>query len=441
MLEALGFTLEQSPERIAESIDTLGFGFMFAPLHHPAMRHAAPVRRELGTRTIFNVLGPLTNPAGARAGVFGVYSPDVARTVADALAVLDSRRAFVVHGAYGIDELSPAGPNLVFEVVDGTCASGDRSRRARHRAVRSAELAGGSPRTENAARRARSSAARSGAKRDAVVPQRGRRDRRRRARARPRRGARGGARPSTAAPRRHVWRSSSRSRDNPRDGTLRRGAAPPGLTAIAEVKRRSPSAGDLRPDADPATIAAAYERAGAAAVSILVDERFGGTWDDLRAARARPRRCRCSRRASSRRRTTCARRASAAPTPYSLLLRDLDDADVRAALSGGDDLGLETLVEAHDAGGARARGRARTRPSSGSTRATSRRSRSTAPRSSARRDRAARSRRRRGERDRVACAGRGGRARRRRRDPRRLDAHACGRSRGEARRARSRGRS
>ncbi len=119
VLEALGFTLEQPADRIAESIDTLGFGFMFAPSHHPAMRHAAPVRRELGTRTIFNVLGPLTNPAGARAGVFGVYAPDVARTVAEALAVLDSRRAFVVHGAFGIDELSPAGPNLVFEVTDG----------------------------------------------------------------------------------------------------------------------------------------------------------------------------------------------------------------------------------------------------------------------------------------------------------------------------------
>ncbi len=119
VLEALGFTLEQSPERIAESIDTLGFGFMFAPSHHPAMRHAAPVRRELGTRTIFNVLGPLTNPAGARAGVFGVYAPDVARTVAEALSVLDAHRAYVVHGAGGIDELSPAGPNLVFEVVDG----------------------------------------------------------------------------------------------------------------------------------------------------------------------------------------------------------------------------------------------------------------------------------------------------------------------------------
>jgi len=120
VLEALGYTLEQPPERIAESIDRLGFGFMFAPAHHPAMRHAAPVRRELGTRTIFNVLGPLTNPAGARAGIFGVYSPGLVRTIADVLATLGAGRAFVVHGAYGIDELSPAGPNLVGEVVDGT---------------------------------------------------------------------------------------------------------------------------------------------------------------------------------------------------------------------------------------------------------------------------------------------------------------------------------
>src|SRR5437660_1866059 len=75
VLEALGFTLEQEPARIARSIDDLGFGFLFAPTHHPAMRHAAPVRKELATRTVFNVLGPLTNPAGARAQVVGVYSP------------------------------------------------------------------------------------------------------------------------------------------------------------------------------------------------------------------------------------------------------------------------------------------------------------------------------------------------------------------------------
>jgi anthranilate phosphoribosyltransferase len=119
VLEALGFSLDLPPERIAQSIDELGFGFMFAPTHHPAMRHAAPVRRELAARTVFNVLGPLTNPAGARAQVVGVYSPALVRTIADVLARLGARRAFVVHGAFGIDELSPAGLNLVGEVVDG----------------------------------------------------------------------------------------------------------------------------------------------------------------------------------------------------------------------------------------------------------------------------------------------------------------------------------
>jgi anthranilate phosphoribosyltransferase len=119
VLEALGFNLELPADRIAESIDTLGFGFLFAPTHHPAMKHAAPVRRELAARTVFNVLGPLTNPAGARAQVVGVYSPDLVKTLAEVLASLGARRAFVVHGAGGIDELSPAGPNLVCEVVDG----------------------------------------------------------------------------------------------------------------------------------------------------------------------------------------------------------------------------------------------------------------------------------------------------------------------------------
>jgi anthranilate phosphoribosyltransferase len=120
VLEALGFTLEQDAERIAQSIDELGFGFLFAPSHHPAMRHAASVRKELATRTVFNVLGPLTNPAGARAQVVGVYSPQLVRTIAEVLVRLGARRAFVVHGAGGIDELSPVGPNLIIEVVDGT---------------------------------------------------------------------------------------------------------------------------------------------------------------------------------------------------------------------------------------------------------------------------------------------------------------------------------
>jgi len=119
VLEALGFALELPHDRIARSIDELGFGFLYAPTHHPGFRHAAAVRRELATRTVFNVLGPLTNPAGARAQIVGVYSPDLVWTIAQVLAQLGSRRAFVVHGAGGIDELSPAGPNLVCEVADG----------------------------------------------------------------------------------------------------------------------------------------------------------------------------------------------------------------------------------------------------------------------------------------------------------------------------------
>jgi anthranilate phosphoribosyltransferase len=118
VLEALGLTLEQTPERIARSIDELGFGFMFARAHHPAMGHAAPVRQELGVRTVFNILGPLSNPAGACDGVFGVYAPALAHVYAETLAGLGARRAFVVHGD-GLDELSPLAPNLVVEVIDG----------------------------------------------------------------------------------------------------------------------------------------------------------------------------------------------------------------------------------------------------------------------------------------------------------------------------------
>ena len=84
VLEHLGFRLDLEPERIAQSIDELGFGFMFAPTHHPAMKHAGPVRRELAARTVFNVLGSLTNPAGARAQVMGVYSPELVPVIADA---------------------------------------------------------------------------------------------------------------------------------------------------------------------------------------------------------------------------------------------------------------------------------------------------------------------------------------------------------------------
>jgi len=169
VLEALGFELDLPAERIARSIDELGFGFLFAPSHHPAMRHAAPVRRELAARTVFNVLGPLTNPAGARAQVVGVYAPDLVPTIATVLARLGSRRAFVVHGAGGIDELSPAGPNLVCEVAGGKVRR--REIDPRNFGVprcRPSELAGGSPK-ENAATIREIFAGARGAKREAVL--------------------------------------------------------------------------------------------------------------------------------------------------------------------------------------------------------------------------------------------------------------------------------
>jgi anthranilate phosphoribosyltransferase len=116
VLEALGFDIELPPDEIARSIDELGFGFLFAQAHHPAMKHAGPVRRELATRTVFNILGPLTNPAGAGRQVIGVFAPDLVEKVAEALLELGTTRAMVVHGAGGIDELSPAGPSLVYHV-------------------------------------------------------------------------------------------------------------------------------------------------------------------------------------------------------------------------------------------------------------------------------------------------------------------------------------
>jgi anthranilate phosphoribosyltransferase len=169
VLEELGLALELPPERIAASIDDHGFGFMFARVHHPAMRHAAPVRQELGTRTVFNVLGPLANPAGARDGVFGVYSAELARTYAEALAGLGARRAIVVHGSGAIDELSPAGPNLVVEVVDGDIReSAIDPRDVGIAPCDPGELRGGTP-PENAAAIRRVLEGEPGARRDAVV--------------------------------------------------------------------------------------------------------------------------------------------------------------------------------------------------------------------------------------------------------------------------------
>jgi anthranilate phosphoribosyltransferase len=170
VLEALGFRLDLAPARIERSIDELGFGFLFAQAHHPAMRHAAPVRRELATRTVFNVLGPLTNPAGARALMLGVYSPDLTRTLADALVQLGSTRAYVVHGAGGIDELSPLGPNLVCEVEDGRVREYELDPRDLGvERCDAAELRGGEPQTNAAGLRAVLAGDDRGGHRSAVV--------------------------------------------------------------------------------------------------------------------------------------------------------------------------------------------------------------------------------------------------------------------------------
>ena len=119
VLEALGVNLAVSPETVERCIEQIGVGFLFAQRFHPAMKHAGPVRREIGFRTVFNVLGPLTNPAGAPCQVMGVYDPDLTEPLANVLQLLGSTRAFVVHGMVGLDEWSTAGPTRVSELRDG----------------------------------------------------------------------------------------------------------------------------------------------------------------------------------------------------------------------------------------------------------------------------------------------------------------------------------
>jgi anthranilate phosphoribosyltransferase len=119
VLEALGARIDLEPGAIAECIADVGFGFMFAPLHHAATRHVVPVRRELGVRTIFNLLGPLTNPAGARRQVIGVSDPAYLETMAGALARLGSESALIVSAEDGLDELSVSAPTRVVELRDG----------------------------------------------------------------------------------------------------------------------------------------------------------------------------------------------------------------------------------------------------------------------------------------------------------------------------------
>ena len=119
VLEALGVRIDLTPERMGEVLAEAGIVFMFAPLLHPAMRHVGPVRRGLGVTTVMNILGPLTNPAGARRQVIGVADETLLELIPDALMELGHLRALVVHGAPGMDEVSPIGPTQVAELKDG----------------------------------------------------------------------------------------------------------------------------------------------------------------------------------------------------------------------------------------------------------------------------------------------------------------------------------
>jgi anthranilate phosphoribosyltransferase len=150
VLEALGVRLDKTPEEAAAEIDSAGFSFLFAPAFHPAMREAASARRDLGVRTIFNLIGPLANPAGATRQLIGVSHFDVARLLAEALAMIGTERAIVFHSGNGLDELTPGIAAIGFEVRAGRAVAWrfDAGVLAQ-RAVEKNELAGGTPQ-ENA---------------------------------------------------------------------------------------------------------------------------------------------------------------------------------------------------------------------------------------------------------------------------------------------------
>jgi anthranilate phosphoribosyltransferase len=123
VMEALGVNIQLPPERIARCLSEVGIAFLFAPAIHPAAKYAATVRRETRLRTVFNLLGPLTNPAGASAQVVGVYAVELVEKMAEALSMLGTRRAFVVHGLDGLDEITITGPTRVAELRDGRLQS------------------------------------------------------------------------------------------------------------------------------------------------------------------------------------------------------------------------------------------------------------------------------------------------------------------------------
>jgi anthranilate phosphoribosyltransferase len=150
LLEALGIKLDTAPEIVEEAVQDIGIGFLFAPLYHGAMRFAAKARKEVGLRSIFNMLGPLTNPAGANCQLLGVYAPELTEMFAHALQLLGTKRAFVVHGHDGLDEISVCAPTRVSELKNGLIRTYDISpEQFFSEQAEPADLLGGSP-EENA---------------------------------------------------------------------------------------------------------------------------------------------------------------------------------------------------------------------------------------------------------------------------------------------------
>ncbi|OPY58916.1 MAG: Anthranilate phosphoribosyltransferase [Pelotomaculum sp. PtaU1.Bin035] len=169
VLEELGVAVDLEREAMEDCLDQVGMAFLFAPLLHKSMGHAAVPRREIGIRTVFNILGPLTNPAGAKAQVLGVYSSSLTETLAKVLARLGSSRAFVVHGAGGLDEISLAGVSVLCEVKDGSVRKGTLDPAKFGFALAPiSTLAGGSPK-ENAAITRLILEGEKGPRRDAVI--------------------------------------------------------------------------------------------------------------------------------------------------------------------------------------------------------------------------------------------------------------------------------
>ncbi|MFX1395573.1 MAG: anthranilate phosphoribosyltransferase [Promethearchaeota archaeon] len=123
ILEGLGVKIDLAPEDVKKCIEKVGIGFMFAPLFHPAMKHAMPTRRALKIRTVFNILGPLTNPASAKYHVLGVFQKELVPLMANVLNGLGTKHAFTVHNSLGIDEIAPVGINYVTEILDGSVES------------------------------------------------------------------------------------------------------------------------------------------------------------------------------------------------------------------------------------------------------------------------------------------------------------------------------